>query len=165
MEEVYLGLGSNLGKRKKHIEEGIRLLGSTLHKIEISPFYDSTPQYVEKQPRFCNCVVRGQTSLSPKDLLSTVLGIENQLGRNRIEAGEKGPRPLDVDILLFGRKIIHTDVLTVPHPGMIERKFVLLPLLTLSPLLVHPQTGIYFHYYYSSLPLQGVYYFSLMNYS
>lgn len=165
MEEVFLGLGSNLGNRKKNIEYGIKLLGDFIKKIEVSPFYDSTPQYVEEQPRFCNCVVYGKTSFSPSELLSRVLGIETSLGRNRKDAGEKGPRPLDVDILLYGNRKIKSNNLTVPHPGIIERKFVLLPLLYLSPFLVHPETGIYLSDYYTNVSSQGVYYFSLMNYS
>jgi 2-amino-4-hydroxy-6-hydroxymethyldihydropteridine diphosphokinase len=165
LEVVFLGLGSNLGNRKKNIDKGVMLLGKFLKDIRVSPLYDSTPQYVEEQPRFCNCVVYGQTSYSPHEVLSTGFEIENHLGRNRKKAGEKGPRPLDVDILLYGDRVIQKDDLIVPHPGLIERKFVLLPLLNLSPYLVHPKTGIYLYEYCINLHRQGVYYFSLMNYS
>jgi 2-amino-4-hydroxy-6-hydroxymethyldihydropteridine diphosphokinase len=103
--------------------------------------------------------VEGTTELSPEELLSAVHEIERSLGRDRSNEREKGPRTIDIDILLYGDKLIESPMLTVPHPRIIERKFVLIPLLELEPQLCHPGTQTAFQSNLDSLESQGIYYF------
>ncbi|MCE5255477.1 MAG: 2-amino-4-hydroxy-6-hydroxymethyldihydropteridine diphosphokinase, partial [Spirochaetaceae bacterium] len=122
-----------------------------------SSLWRSKARYVEDQPDFINAVVRGRTELPPRDLLHFVNRIEEELGRDRQAVVNKGPRTIDIDILLYGNKIIADSSLVVPHPGMRERKFVLLPLLNLDPCIVDPVSGKLFSDYFSMLPVQGIY--------
>jgi 2-amino-4-hydroxy-6-hydroxymethyldihydropteridine diphosphokinase len=103
-----------------------------------SHVYETEPQDVRDQPWFLNLVIAAETDLFPKQLLARVLKIEQQLGRKRIKP--KGPRTIDIDILLYGDSVIDTEELTVPHPRMAERRFVLEPLAELAPDLRHPAT-------------------------
>jgi 2-amino-4-hydroxy-6-hydroxymethyldihydropteridine diphosphokinase len=134
---AYLSLGSNVGDRQRFIEEAIRRLGSPdLKVLRVSSIYETEPRDVRNQPWFLNLVVEAETSLLPRLLLARVRRIERELGRKR--AVSKGPRTIDVDILLYGHFVIGSTDLTVPHPRMAERRFVLEPLCELAPELRHP---------------------------
>jgi 2-amino-4-hydroxy-6-hydroxymethyldihydropteridine diphosphokinase len=134
---VYLSLGSNLGDRQATLAGALRLLRAPdLRILRFSPVYETEPQDVEAQPWFLNLVVEAETDLFPKQLLARVQKIERQLGRKRIAA--KGPRAIDIDILLYGDLVISVAGLEVPHPRMAERRFVLQPLADLAPGLRHP---------------------------
>lgn len=137
MKLAYLSLGSNVGDRQRFIEEAIRRLGSPdLKVLRVSSIYETEPRDVRNQPWFLNLVVEAETSLLPRLLLARVRRIERELGRKR--AVSKGPRTIDVDILLYGHFVIGSTDLTVPHPRMAERRFVLEPLCELAPELRHP---------------------------
>jgi 2-amino-4-hydroxy-6-hydroxymethyldihydropteridine diphosphokinase len=136
---VYLSIGSNLGGRERNLRDALALLaGPSLRILRVSSFYETEPRDVADQPWFLNAVVEAETDLFPKQLLARLQKIERQLGRKRIRP--KGPRTIDIDILLYGEAVIATDELTVPHPRMEERRFVLEPLAELGPDLRHPVT-------------------------
>jgi len=137
MKTVYLSLGSNLGDRATLLSEALRMIESPrLHVRRVSPIYETEPQDVKTQPWFLNLVAEVETDLFPRQLLSRLKGFERRLGRRRRVS--KGPREIDIDILLFGDAVIDTQELTVPHPRMPERRFVLQPLADLAPELRHP---------------------------
>jgi 2-amino-4-hydroxy-6-hydroxymethyldihydropteridine diphosphokinase len=137
MKTVYLSLGSNVGEREEMLRAALRLLESPgLHVARLSPVYETEPQDVKNQPWFLNLVVEVQTALFPMQLLTRVRKIERELGRKRTV--NKGPRRIDIDILLYGESVIDAKDLVVPHPRMTERRFVLQPLADLAPDLRHP---------------------------
>ena len=135
---VYLGLGSNLGNRESNLDTAIRLLGERMRIGKKSSLYDTEPIGKKDQPRFLNLVVQVYTRLTPENLLKLAKGIELRLGRHS-RTGE--PRPIDIDILLFGNMVVRTPDLVIPHPRLEEREFVLAPLAEIAPDLVHPLTG------------------------
>jgi 2-amino-4-hydroxy-6-hydroxymethyldihydropteridine diphosphokinase len=135
-QTVYLSLGSNLGDRVanlQRINERLAQLGTI---VAASSLYETEPVEVEDQPLFLNCVVALETELTPEQLLSRVLELEQSMGRKRTQV--KGPRTVDIDIVLFGNSIVDTTSLTVPHPSMHARRFVLEPLAEIAPDVVHP---------------------------
>ena len=137
METVYLGLGSNVGGREANLRAAIeRLRAPDLRVLRVSPVYETEPLDYTEQPWFLNLVVEAGTNLSPMRLLARIAGIERALGR--IRAVPKGPRPIDIDILLYGEAVMHSKALEIPHPRMGERRFVLAPLADLAPSLQHP---------------------------
>ncbi len=137
MKTAYLSLGSNVGDRERLLGEALRLIeGPGLHVMRVSPVYESEPQDFKNQPWFLNLVAEVQTGLFPMQLLAHVRKIERKLGRKR--AVDKGPRSIDIDILLYGESVIDSQDLVVPHPRMTERRFVLQPLADLAPELRHP---------------------------
>lgn len=132
----YLGVGSNLGNRKKNLTDAIALL-SKPKNIEItalSSIYETAPQYCLDQPSFLNCALKILTILPPRELLKRCQAIEQKLGK--IKTSRYGPRIIDIDILLYDHQIIHEEDLVVPHPEMIKRNFVLTPLMEIEPKLV-----------------------------
>jgi len=133
---VYLSLGSNIGDRAANLNSAIERLGvlGTIEKI--SSFYETEPVEFTAQPWFLNIAVKLDTEKMPKQLLAGILDVEQQMGRRRTQ--KKGPRAIDIDILLFGNSIIDTKGLTVPHPAMHERRFVLEPLAEIAPEVRHP---------------------------
>lgn len=132
---VYLGLGSNLEDRRFHLEQAMDFLAERIKIEKKSPIYDTAPVGPANQPRFLNMALRVSTRLPAPTLLFMAKGIEAKLGRVPIDS----PRPIDIDILLYGDQIINTPPqLVVPHPRLIERAFVLLPLADIAPDLVHP---------------------------
>jgi 2-amino-4-hydroxy-6-hydroxymethyldihydropteridine diphosphokinase len=134
---AYLSLGSNLGDRQTMLADALRLLRAPdLRVRRISPVYETEPQDVKGQPWFLNLVAQVETDLFPRQLLARVQKVERELGRKR--KGDKGPRPIDIDILLFGNSVIDAPDLVVPHPRMTERRFVLEPLAQLAPEFRHP---------------------------
>jgi 2-amino-4-hydroxy-6-hydroxymethyldihydropteridine diphosphokinase len=135
---IYLSLGSNLGDRIANLEAAIRGLAAVGQIVEVSPFYETEPLEFTNQPWFLNCAVKLDTEKMPKQLLSALLQIERQHGRNRSQEPSKGPRSIDLDILLFGSSVIETKELTVPHPAMHERRFVLEPLADIASEVRHP---------------------------
>lgn len=136
---VYLSLGSNLGDRERSLEQALDLIAQAGLKIlRRSHIYETEPRDVRDQPWFLNLVVEAETDFFPKQLLARLQQIEHQLGRKRIQP--KGPRTIDIDILLYGDSVIETDELVVPHPRLPERRFVLEPLAELAPDLRHPVT-------------------------
>ncbi|MBK9168114.1 MAG: 2-amino-4-hydroxy-6-hydroxymethyldihydropteridine diphosphokinase [Bryobacterales bacterium] len=137
MKTVYLGLGSNVGDRHGWLEEALRRLDAPgLRITRVSSVYETEPVDYREQAWFLNAVAEAQTALFPRMLLRRVLEVERAMGRRRLVP--KGPRTIDIDILLYGRAVIEAGDLTVPHPRMHERRFVLEPLLELMPDGVHP---------------------------
>jgi 2-amino-4-hydroxy-6-hydroxymethyldihydropteridine diphosphokinase len=132
----YLSLGSNLGDRKTNLREAIRALGKLGEITAVSSFYETEPVEVVEQPWFLNCTVALDSDRTPIDLLHEILALEKQMGRYRTQ--DKGPRNIDIDILLAGDAIVGTAELTVPHPAMHERRFVLEPLAEIAPGAMHP---------------------------
>jgi 2-amino-4-hydroxy-6-hydroxymethyldihydropteridine diphosphokinase len=133
---VYLSLGSNLGDRAANLEAAIEHLGELGTVVARSSIYETEPLEVTHQPWFLNCVVVVETELMPKQFLARALAIEQKLGRRRTQI--KGPRTIDIDLLLFGSSVVDTPALTIPHAAMHERRFVLEPLAELAPDLPHP---------------------------
>lgn len=139
MGRVYIALGGNMGDRLANLEAAIAALARRLGSLEQSAVYETEPQYVTDQPRFLNMVVAGETDLGAGDLLGHLKALEKSLGR--IPGQRFGPRPIDLDILFHGAEVIETPRLSVPHPRLGERAFVLRPLADIAPRLVHPVTG------------------------
>jgi len=135
---VYLSLGSNIGDRGANLAAAIADLSMAGEVVEVSSFYETAPVEFTNQPWFLNCAVKLDTKKMPKQLLSAVLQIERQQGRNRSKELSKGPRTIDLDILLFGNSVIETRELTIPHPAMHQRRFVLEPLAEIAPEVRHP---------------------------
>ncbi len=132
METVYLGLGSNMGNRQENIKKSLELLENNLIKIlKCATIIETDPVGGPKQDKYLNTVAEAKTSLSPQDLLTQLHQIEKQLGR--IRTIKNGPRPIDIDILLYGNINIQTPQLTIPHPRMLKRDFVMIPLKEISP--------------------------------
>jgi 2-amino-4-hydroxy-6-hydroxymethyldihydropteridine diphosphokinase len=138
---VWFSLGANLGDRDAAIREAFRRLGRFCDDLRLSSIYETEPMYVQDQPRFLNAVAIGTTRLAPRALLDAVHEVERSLGRDRSVEPRRGPRTLDVDILLCEGHLRNDPDLTLPHPRLAERAFVLVPLLELSPELADPRTG------------------------
>ena len=137
MKTVYLALGSNIGDRLQHLSKAIAGLPKAgLEVVAVSSVYETKPMYKTDQPQFYNLVVEAKTDALPRVLLRRLQSLERELGRRRIVAN--GPRTIDIDILFFGRFVIQTPDLMVPHPRMEERRFVLEPLAEIAPQLRHP---------------------------
>lgn len=133
---VYLSLGSNLGDRQANLRNAIGRLLELGYVQEISSLYETEPVELTDQPWFLNCAVAVRTELIPREFLAGLLAIERSMGRERTQP--KGPRNIDIDILLFGGATINTPQLTVPHPAMAGRRFVLEPLAEIAPEMKHP---------------------------
>jgi 2-amino-4-hydroxy-6-hydroxymethyldihydropteridine diphosphokinase len=136
MTAVYLSLGSNLGDREENLKKTILLLSNRMRMGKVSSIYDTEPQNVAPQPRFLNMACQVFTRLAPKDLLTLTKGFEAMMGR--APRTTNAPRPIDIDILLYGDQTVETPELTIPHPRLAERAFVLVPLAEIAPDLVHP---------------------------
>ena len=133
---AYLSLGSNVGDREKYLREAIHKLKTLGRVRSVSSFYETEPMEFAEQPWFVNCAVALETSQSTSQLMSGVLEIEREMGRQRVQ--KKGPRIIDIDILLFDDEIVNTPDLTIPHPGMRGRRFVLEPLAEIAGQARHP---------------------------
>ena len=132
---IYLSLGSNIGDRQKNLDTALELLGQRVKLDKISSIYDTEPVGVPSQPRFLNLICQAATRLEPIALLKLAKGIEIRLGRS---GRSDAPRPIDIDILLYGDEVVNTPELTIPHPRMTQRAFVLIPLAEIAPDVVHP---------------------------
>lgn len=135
---VYLGLGSNVGDREQNLAAAIAQLAALGTVTARSALYETEPMELPNQPWFLNCAVALETELMPKQLLARLLDIERSLGRKRSAAQPKGPRTIDLDILLFASSVVDTAGLTIPHPAMHQRRFVLEPLAEIAPDVRHP---------------------------
>jgi 2-amino-4-hydroxy-6-hydroxymethyldihydropteridine diphosphokinase len=133
---AYIGLGSNLGDREASIREAARLIGAR----RLSTVAETEPWGNEQQPMFLNAVAEVETELDPRPLLDRLLEVERQLGRER-DGVHWGPRTIDLDLLLYGDNVIDEPGLTVPHPFLRERRFVLEPLAELAPAALVPGLG------------------------
>jgi 2-amino-4-hydroxy-6-hydroxymethyldihydropteridine diphosphokinase len=135
-KRVYLSLGSNVGDRRANLETAIAALGTLGKVIARSAFYETEPVEFTAQPWFLNCALVLETTKMPRQLLKALLDLERRMGRRR--SLNKGPRTIDIDILLFGNSIVAADGLTIPHPALHERRFVLEPLAEIAPGALHP---------------------------
>ena len=143
MPTVYLGLGTNTGYKKDNLTRAIELLSLALGRYtSLSSFLETAPWGFESDNTFLNCVVSFETDLMPQELLVTTEKIERELGRTvKSNGGIYHDRTIDIDILLYGSEIIKTPRLTIPHPLMHQRAFVLEPLAEIAPDLMHPTIG------------------------
>jgi 2-amino-4-hydroxy-6-hydroxymethyldihydropteridine diphosphokinase len=133
---IYLSLGSNMGDREAHLRDAITRLEKLDRVVSVSSFYETEPVEVTNQDWFLNCAVGLETTAAPEQLMAAILQIEQEMGRQRLQ--NKGPRIIDIDILLFSDEIIDSPELTVPHPAMQDRRFVLEPLAEIAPAARHP---------------------------
>lgn len=137
---VFLGLGSNLGDREANLDHAIRLLAEGGFDVHArSALYLTEPVGGPPQGWYLNAAIGGETALAPEDLLSACLVVERTLGR--VRTVRDGPRTIDIDILLFGDVVRETPALTVPHPRLADRRFVLAPLAEIAPDVRHPRLG------------------------
>jgi 2-amino-4-hydroxy-6-hydroxymethyldihydropteridine diphosphokinase len=137
---AYLGLGSNLGEREENLRQALTLLSVKVNLEEVSSVYETEPVGYKEQPLFLNLVCRITTNLPPEELLPFAKDIETRMGR--VSSGQvNSPRLIDIDILFYDNKIIETQDLTIPHPRLKDRAFVLIPLNEIAPDLVHPKLG------------------------
>ena len=135
---AYLSLGSNLGDRAANLQCAVHDLGVLGRVTKTSSLYETEPVEFTAQPWFLNCVVELETLCEPLELLAGILAIERSLGRVRDASLPKGPRILDIDILLYGESVIELPELTIPHPAMHLRRFVLEPLAEIAGDVRHP---------------------------
>jgi dihydroneopterin aldolase / 2-amino-4-hydroxy-6-hydroxymethyldihydropteridine diphosphokinase len=134
--DIYLSLGSNIGNREENLRKAVDLINSNpdIEIIKVSSIYETEPMYLKEQNSFYNTVLMAQvdSKVSPFELMGFLKGIEYNMGRNKSEK-KYGPRIIDLDLLYYGEMSIESDFLTVPHPGIAERKFVLIPLSEIAP--------------------------------
>ena len=140
MATVYLGLGSNMGDRKEKITQALDLMSQQIDLKEMSSIYETEPEGFTQQPLFLNAVCRVSTDLDPENLLDFIKRIEYKLGRR--PSFPNAPRPIDIDILLYNDSIISSQKLTIPHPRLGQRAFVLVPLAEIAPELIIPGSEI-----------------------
>lgn len=137
MPTIFLSLGSNIGDRAKNLRAAIAALADAKVRVtRVSSFYETEPVDLAEQPWFLNCAVQVETELPPLELLRALRGIESHMGSKKLVP--KGPRLIDLDILLYGNETIDKPELQVPHPRMLLRKFVLAPLAEIAPNTTHP---------------------------
>jgi 2-amino-4-hydroxy-6-hydroxymethyldihydropteridine diphosphokinase len=137
VEAVYLSLGSNVGDRDENLKAAIAALPAAGVQVRrVSSFYETEPVDYLDQAWFLNCVVQAETELPPLELLRRLRGVEARMGSKKLIA--KGPRLIDIDILLYGQETMDTPELQVPHPRMAQRRFMLVPLAEIAPGLRHP---------------------------
>jgi 2-amino-4-hydroxy-6-hydroxymethyldihydropteridine diphosphokinase len=133
---VYLSVGSNVGDREAQLREAQARLGAVGRVVAVSSFYETEPVEFTKQPWFLNCALALETSRTPQQLIAAILRIEEEMGRRRVQ--KKGPRAIDIDILLFDDVILDSPELTIPHPTLHQRRFVLEPVAEIAPEALHP---------------------------
>jgi 2-amino-4-hydroxy-6-hydroxymethyldihydropteridine diphosphokinase len=160
-ERIFLSLGSNLGDREKNLFTAFKRLSSFCVDLRLSSIFQTAPLYLRDQPDFLNAVAEGYTLLAPSALLLRLQEIEADLGRDRSREVRMGPRTIDLDMLLYGGIELETADLTIPHPRMAERAFVLVPLLELAPELKDPVTGKPYADALSLVGRRGVYSYPL----
>ncbi len=137
MSEAYIGLGSNLGNRKRNCENAISLIiENRINVLKRSTMLETEPWGIKDQPKFINMVIKIDTIREPEDLLNLLKDIESAVGRT--QTFRWGPRIIDLDILLYDNLIINMDNIQIPHPGIKDRTFVLRPLAEIAPDKIHP---------------------------
>jgi GTP cyclohydrolase-4 len=137
---AYLGLGSNLGEREENLRQALTLLSLKVNLEEVSSVYETEPVGYKEQPLFLNMVCCITTNLPPEELFHLAKDIETRMGR--VPSKQRNlPRLIDIDILFYNNKIMETQNLTIPHPRLHDRAFVLIPLAEIAPDLVHPKLG------------------------
>jgi len=140
LKTAFLALGANVGDREGNLRDALTQLESEeLRVVRRSSLYETAPQEMLDQPWFLNAVIEVETNLFPLQLLARIRQIERDMGRRRVTP--KGPRNIDIDILFYGRSVIATAELEVPHPRMAQRRFVLEPMAEIAPDFRHPVTG------------------------
>ncbi len=141
-----IALGSNLdsqfGDREANLREAVRRVGELGRVTAVSSFYDTEPVGLVEQPRFLNGALLLETNLGPLELMRGLLGVERAMGRDRSASVAKGPRVIDLDLLLYGDWVLWSEELILPHPAMGDRRFVLEPLAEIAPEWVHPVAGV-----------------------
>lgn len=139
---MYLALGSNLGDRLALLRAAVGELGRSIQVVAVSPVYETDAVAAEPQPAYLNAALRARTDLPPRRLLELCLSVERRLGRVRPPGRARAPRPIDVDLLLHGALVVEQPDLRIPHPGLLDRPFVRVPLARVAtPGLRHPATG------------------------
>jgi len=133
---VYLSLGSNVGEREAQLQSAVTRLAAIGRVAAVSSCYETEPVEFTEQPWFLNCAVALETTQAPQQLMTSILRIEQEMGRRRLQ--NKGPRAIDIDILLFDDAVVDSPDATIPHPALHERRFVLEPLAEIAPELRHP---------------------------
>ncbi len=133
---IYLALGSNLGDRMSNLASAVEHLSRKMKIKKRSSAFETEPLYIEEQPLFLNAVLSASTSLTPFELLHFVKTVERKLGRQT--SFRNAPRLIDIDILFYGDQVVNSPELTIPHPRITERAFVLVPLTEIAPKLIHP---------------------------
>lgn len=139
LAEAYLGLGSNLGDRAANISQGLDMLRGASNHVVVSGLYESSAAGFKGQPRFLNAACQVWTFLDPFELMAKIHQVQMAVSGNRPFLN--GPRTLDIDVLIHGGTVLDVPGLTVPHPRMMLREFVLTPLAEIAPGLTHPLTG------------------------
>jgi 2-amino-4-hydroxy-6-hydroxymethyldihydropteridine diphosphokinase len=139
MATAYLGLGSNLEDRKLKLAQALELLSQQATIEKVSSVYETEPVGYEQQPLFLNAVCRISTDLKTEQLLRLAKGVEAKLGR--VPSSRNAPRTIDIDILFYDGQVVKSQDLTIPHPHLVERAFVLVPLAEIAPELVHSEIG------------------------
>jgi 2-amino-4-hydroxy-6-hydroxymethyldihydropteridine diphosphokinase len=156
---VVLGLGSNRGDSLRILGEALEALGEALEELRGASIFETEPLHVRDQARFLNTAVAGIYRGEPRELLEELHRIETRFGRDRARERRWGERTLDIDILLFGGRVISEPPdLEIPHPRLTERRFALTPLLELCPEASDPRTGRPYGELLALLPPQGIYY-------
>jgi 2-amino-4-hydroxy-6-hydroxymethyldihydropteridine diphosphokinase len=138
-ETAYLSLGSNLGDRAANLHDAIAQLHAAGQMLAVSSLYETQPVDVPDQPWFLNCVAAIETDLTPREFLNLALRVESIMGRLRMR--NKAARNIDIDVVLFGNRIVDEPGLKIPHPAMHQRRFVLEPLFEIAPQARHPELG------------------------
>lgn len=141
MAKLYLGLGSNLGDRKKNITDATMICGSLIGTLEnLSSLYETEPWGFSSPNLFMNAVICIETDKDPELCLAMIKAIEREMGRVCLQKERYEDRIIDIDILFYGNQIVRTETLSIPHPHIEKRKFVLEPLAEIAPELIHPLT-------------------------
>lgn len=133
---AHLSLGSNVGDRAAQLRSALARLETSGRVVAVSSFYETEPVELTQQPWFLNCAAALETSQTPQQLMASILRIEQAMGRQRLQ--KKGPRTIDIDILLFDDAVVNSPEVTVPHPALHQRRFVLEPLAEIAPDVLHP---------------------------
>ncbi len=138
-ETAYLSLGSNLGDREANLRAAIAQLKAAGPLLALSSMYETQPVDVPNQPWFVNCIAAIETDMTPRELLQLALQVEATMGRLRMQ--DKGARKIDIEVVLFGNRVVEEPGLKIPHPAMHLRRFVLEPLVEIAPEVRHPEQG------------------------